>query len=149
MATPNRTSKQIAERFKGNLDYFKQPHYWRRLRLWVGLLVFIFGLAAAIAYYLRGPQGFYNAGPVSQAHARFAADCQVCHTARRSTSPVTIHRPPCAAAGQRGAGFLASRLPPSPDPAVCAAAAPPRPGHARSGRPVYVQRNGLARTSLK
>ena len=73
------TQKQIAQRFKGNLDYFKKPHYWRRLRFLTILIVTLGGLAAMAAYYFLGPESFYNAGPISQPHAHFAHDCQKCH----------------------------------------------------------------------
>ena len=75
------TQKQIAQRFKGNLDYFKKPHYWRRLRFLTILIVTLGGVAAMAVYYFLGPETFYNAGPISQPHAHFANDCQKCHEA--------------------------------------------------------------------
>ena len=73
------TQKQIAQRFKGNLDYFKKPHYWRRLRFLTILLVTFGGVAGMAVYYFLGPETFYNAGPISRPHAHFANDCQKCH----------------------------------------------------------------------
>ena len=40
------TQKQIAQRFKGNLDYFRKAHYWRRLRFLTILIVSLVGGAA-------------------------------------------------------------------------------------------------------
>src|SRR5688572_5968992 len=37
------TQKQIAQRFKGNLDYFRKAHYWRRLRFLTILIVSLAG----------------------------------------------------------------------------------------------------------
>ena len=41
MALNRGTQKQIAQRFKGNLDYFRKPHYWRTVRLWTILAIVI------------------------------------------------------------------------------------------------------------
>lgn len=79
------TQKQIAQRFKGNLDYFKKPHYWRRLRFLTILLVTLGGVAAMTVYYFLGPETFYNAGPISRSHAHFANDCQKCHEPHGTT----------------------------------------------------------------
>lgn len=73
------TQKQIAQRFKGNLDYFRKAHYWRRLRLWTILLVSVTGLAAMAFFFFRGPDTIYNPGPISRHHAHFANDCAQCH----------------------------------------------------------------------
>src|SRR6185436_12338041 len=73
------TQKQIAQRFKGNLDYFAKPHYWRRLRLWTIVLVVLGGTAAMGYFYFRGPESIYNPGPISQHHTQFAGDCSKCH----------------------------------------------------------------------
>src|SRR5262245_40748431 len=81
MPQPNRTTKQIAERFKGNLDYYKKPHYLRRLKFIVPLVVTLLAIAAVLAYHSWGPLNFYNSGPLSLQHAGFADDCQKCHEA--------------------------------------------------------------------
>src|SRR4051812_43324806 len=73
------TQKQIAQRFKGNLDYFRKAHYWRRLRLWTifGVTLIGFGLMALL--FLLGPERMYNPGPISQHHSHFGNDCAQCH----------------------------------------------------------------------
>ena len=81
MAQPTRTTKQIAERFKGNLDYYKKAHYLRRLKFIVPLVVTVLTLAAVLAYHWFGPLNFYNSGPISMQHAGFANDCRKCHEA--------------------------------------------------------------------
>ena len=50
MATPGRTQKQIAERYKGNLGYYKKRHPWRVARWWASLLALAGGLAGIIAF---------------------------------------------------------------------------------------------------
>jgi hypothetical protein len=79
MPQPDRTTKQIAERFKGNLDYYKKPHYLRRLKWIVASVVTVLAAAVVLAYHCFGPINFYNSGPLSQPHAGFAQDCRKCH----------------------------------------------------------------------
>ena len=73
------TQKQIAQRFKGNLDYFRKAHYWRRLRFLTILIVSLVGTAAMAWFYFGGRETMYNPGPISQHHAAFAQDCAQCH----------------------------------------------------------------------
>lgn len=77
------TQKQIAQRFKGNLDYFRKAHYWRRLRFWTILLVSLVGTAVMAFFYFSGRkpgrEGMYNPGPISQHHSQFANVCSQCH----------------------------------------------------------------------
>ena len=73
------TQKQIAQRFKGNLDYFRKAHYWRRGRFWTILLVSLAGGAVMAVLFFKGPEAMYNPGPISQSHAAFANDCAKCH----------------------------------------------------------------------
>lgn len=79
MALNRGTQKQIAQRFKGNLDYFRKAHYWRRLRFLTILLVSLGGAAAMAFLYFGGRESMYNPGPISQHHAQFANDCAQCH----------------------------------------------------------------------
>lgn len=85
------TQKQIAQRFQGNLDYFRKAHYWRRLRFLTILLVSLLGTAAMAWFYFKGGESMYNPGPISQHHARFGDDCQKCHEpASRSLENATF-----------------------------------------------------------
>jgi hypothetical protein len=91
MADPKRNQKQIAQRYSGNLDYFKKPHYLRllRVRSLVGLASIGLLVAAAIYFSDRLLPAdttpgqllatFHNPGPISQAHAQFELDCAQCH----------------------------------------------------------------------
>ena len=79
MPGPNRTQKQIAEKYKGNLDYFHKGHYYRRLRAVCFLLAAIGSIAAALTFPYWGKQEYFSTGPISANHASFAQDCQVCH----------------------------------------------------------------------
>jgi hypothetical protein len=79
MATPGRTQKQIAERYKGNLGYYKKTHPWRAARFIVSFLALSGGLAAIIAFQRRGNEEFFSTGKISSNHAIFAQDCAQCH----------------------------------------------------------------------
>lgn len=79
MATPSRTQKQIAERYKGNLGYYKKVHPWRRARRLASAIAIIGGLVAIWLYQLRGPETFFSAGKISAEHAAFGDNCASCH----------------------------------------------------------------------
>src|SRR5437764_3030066 len=79
MPKPGRTQKQIAERYKGNLGYYRRLHPWRRTRLIVSLLTIFGGLLAVFLFPRCGRESFFNAGKISTSHAKFANDCAKCH----------------------------------------------------------------------
>ena len=76
MALPKRTTKQIAQKYKGNLDYLRKPHALRMTRLILFIAVAIASVALAFGHY--HPK-LFSTGPISQNHARFADRCEVCH----------------------------------------------------------------------
>ena len=79
MATPSRTQKQIAERYKGNLGYYKKVHPWRRARRLVTVISIIGGLIAIWIYQTRGRESFFSTGKISAEHAGFGDNCASCH----------------------------------------------------------------------
>jgi len=60
MAKPRRTQKQIAERYKGNLGYYRRLHPWRRTRLIVSLFTIFGGLVAIGLFQKHGRETFFN-----------------------------------------------------------------------------------------
>jgi hypothetical protein len=79
MAKPGRTQKQIAERYKGNLGYYRTLHPWRRARVIVSLLTIFGGLLAIFVFPRCGRETFFNAGKISANHAAFETRCDSCH----------------------------------------------------------------------
>lgn len=79
MATSGRTQKQIAERYKGNLGYYKKKHPWRVARWCANLLAIAGGIAAIIFFPRLGSEEFFSSGKISSNHAAFAQDCAKCH----------------------------------------------------------------------
>jgi hypothetical protein len=79
MATPGRTQKQIAERYKGNLGYYKRKHPWRVARWCASFLAIAGGIAGIALFQKRGNEEFFSSGKISSHHAGFARDCAQCH----------------------------------------------------------------------
>ena len=81
MEQNRKTQKQVAEKYKGNLSYFKNPGLLRRTRFWLAFLTCVVGFTALYFYVISGEKKFYNSGPISSTHASVANDCQSCHQA--------------------------------------------------------------------
>jgi hypothetical protein len=79
MATPGRTQKQIAERYKGNLGYYKRKHPWRVARWCASFVAIAGGLAAIFLFQKSGTEQFFNSGTISSGHETIARDCVQCH----------------------------------------------------------------------
>ncbi|PZR72384.1 MAG: hypothetical protein DLM73_13350 [Chthoniobacterales bacterium] len=79
MATPGRTQKQIAERYKGNLGYYKRKHPWRVARFCASFLALAGGVAGVVLFQRHGNEEFFNSGVISSGHATIAKDCAQCH----------------------------------------------------------------------
>jgi len=79
MATPGRTQKQIAERYKGNLGYYKRKHPWRVARWCASFLAIAGGVAGIGWFQKRGNEEFFSSGTISRHHSTFAQDCAACH----------------------------------------------------------------------
>lgn len=87
---PQRTSKQVAQRYKGNLSYYLRPQSLRTLQarlLWYAIILGILALVFYVGYsWFKKDDGemglmgrLFNPGPVSQAHAAFEGKCVECH----------------------------------------------------------------------
>lgn len=76
MALSKRTTKQIAQKYKGNLDYLRKPHVFRMAKLVLFLLAVVGSVALAFGHY--HPTAF-STGPICANHQRFADRCEVCH----------------------------------------------------------------------
>ena len=77
---PENTQKQIAQKYKDNLTYYKAGHYLRRWRKWLSILAVVGGFTWALGYkHFGGSNEFFNTGPISENHALFTERCEVCH----------------------------------------------------------------------
>src|ERR1700732_3106683 len=84
MATPGRTQKQIAERYKGNLGYYNRKHPWRVARFIVSFIALAGGVAGIIVYQKlifqrKVSEEFFSSGRIFSHHAKFEQDCAQCH----------------------------------------------------------------------
>src|SRR5436190_17279210 len=77
------TQKQIAQKYKDDLDYYKHSHPWRRLRLIVFLIAVVASLALSFGFNnivgTKKAETFFNTGTLSRNHAHLAEGCQACH----------------------------------------------------------------------
>ena len=78
MSEPLRTAKTLAE--WEELDYFRRPRLFRRLKVWVTLLTLGGCLLLYGAFFIPRGKQLLQAGPVSTAHTPFGDHCEQCHT---------------------------------------------------------------------
>ncbi len=78
-----RTQKQVAQKYKDNLDYYRKPHPFRRARLILFVCTVILTLMMAFGFNTivtdRKAETFFNTGPLSKNHANLSENCQACH----------------------------------------------------------------------
>jgi len=84
MPSPRKSQKQIAQRYAGNLRYFKLLHPLRRARVLITLACLLVSIAFALIYLdsvrsSRRLELLSSSGGISRAHSRFAKDCRQCH----------------------------------------------------------------------
>src|SRR3954447_23691759 len=79
MPAPKRTQKELAQTYRGNLDYLRKFHGFRMLRSVLFVVVVLGSVAAAVGYRYFGRQDFFSTGPISAKHQRFADRCDQCH----------------------------------------------------------------------
>src|SRR5437588_6954625 len=82
MPEPRRTQKQIAERYKDNLAYYRKINWLRVARFLVSAIIVAGAVVTIAVYQQRGAEKFFIAGPISRAHANFGNDCGKCHDPR-------------------------------------------------------------------
>ncbi len=79
MTTPRRTQKEIAAKYRGNLDLYRRILPWPAARFLVTFFALSLGLAAIIVYQRRGDERFFNPGKLSKSHAALVDNCASCH----------------------------------------------------------------------
>jgi hypothetical protein len=91
---PRSPSRDLADRYIGNRDYFQQPDWIRRAKHWlalaalgitVGWLVFDRVMPSRAAYT-------HTHGPLADVHAAFDSNCEACHQgySLRDFGPVAV-----------------------------------------------------------
>ena len=135
MAGPNRTQKEIAQSYRGNLAYLRKFHFFRTLRGVVFLLVVVGSIGLALGYrHFGGHKEFFSTGPISANHAKFANRCEVCHADADPDLAKALHLPGAVHASKEKISELAKLAKLTPGDS---AGAPPEaagdgaPGHGR------------------
>ena len=80
---PKRTQKQVAQKYKDHLDYYRHSHPFRRARLILFSCAVFISLALAFGFNSivsdKHAETFFNTGPLTKNHANLADGCQSCH----------------------------------------------------------------------
>src|SRR5258708_7628229 len=78
-----RTQKQVAQKYSGHLDYYRQPHPFRRARRVIFVSIVILSLVLSFGFNSIVPDKtavrFFSTGPLSQNHANLSENCRACH----------------------------------------------------------------------
>ena len=83
MAGRTRTAKALAQRI--DLNYFKRPHPFRRLKLVLSIAVPAVVLLWLGGNAVGGSRAPYSSGPVAAAHQVFGDKCERCHVTQART----------------------------------------------------------------
>lgn len=75
----SRNRKEIAQKYRQNLDYFKKPHYLRTLKKLVAVLAILLSAGGIALFFQYGSPQFYSPGPISKNHSHIANNCASCH----------------------------------------------------------------------
>ncbi len=77
MADAKQTTKKLAQRI--DLNYFKQPHPFRRWRFWLSVIAPIAAVLWIGSYEIAGNDRVYSAGEMSASHRVLGTKCGACH----------------------------------------------------------------------
>lgn len=78
---PDNNQKDISSKYQKDIQGYQKTHPFRRLRFWLCLGAFIFGIVWALGFKSFGGSSlFFNTGPISENHRRFEQKCEQCHT---------------------------------------------------------------------
>ena len=88
-----RTTKKLARRI--DLQYFTRPHAFRRWRFWLSVAIPALALAWLFTQRVQGNQKAYSSGPLSQSHAVFTQQCNLCHLSRVGVFPKAVTDDAC------------------------------------------------------
>jgi hypothetical protein len=91
---PRSPSRDLADRFTGNRDYFQQPDSIRRAKHWLALVALGLSLGWLVFDRMMPSRAAYTHthGPLADPHAAFDANCEACHRgySGRDFGPVSL-----------------------------------------------------------
>ncbi len=95
MASPRKTQKQIAQRYAGNLKYYRVLHSLRRTKILLTGFCLLLAVAVMSIFLIYGRttprmEWINSPGPVSQPHAQIAQDCKACHGLKMELGPLGV-----------------------------------------------------------
>jgi mono/diheme cytochrome c family protein len=75
-----KTQKEVGQKYRDNLGYFKRPSFLLREKFYLSVLFLILGVTALLRLQVSPEYDrVYNPAPLSIAHARFESNCAACH----------------------------------------------------------------------
>ena len=95
MLRRTRTTKKLAKRI--DLQYFANPHPFRRWRFWLSVAVPVIALGWFVTQRAQGGQKVYSSGQLSHAHAVFTQQCTFCHVAQAGAFTTRVTDKACLA----------------------------------------------------
>jgi hypothetical protein len=93
MLRRTRTTKKLARRI--DLQYFTRPHPFRSWRFWLSVAVPVLALGWLLTQRAQGGQKVYSSGPLSQSHAVFTQQCNLCHVAQAGVFSKAVRDQAC------------------------------------------------------
>jgi hypothetical protein len=81
--TRTRTTKKLAQRI--DLNYFKRPSRYKRVKFWLSLLLPLSAVAWIAWHSFSNDSRAYSSGRMSSAHAVLEKECTTCHVPQADT----------------------------------------------------------------
>ena len=80
MDETNQPQKDVGQKYRDNLGYFKTPGFLHREKFFLSILAVIIGVYGIIRLELSRSDKVYNPAPLSVSHANLEGNCVACHT---------------------------------------------------------------------
>ena len=79
MEESNQTQKEVGQKYRKNLGYFKHPDFLARQKFFLCMLAILLGVYAIVRLELSRSDIVYNPAPLSISHAFLEGNCAACH----------------------------------------------------------------------
>ena len=78
---PRSASRDLSDRYIERRDYFEQPHWIRRWKMWLSVLAILVAVGWGVAdrVWAKKLAVYHTHGNVARVHAAWENDCEACH----------------------------------------------------------------------
>lgn len=80
MEENHQSQKEVGQKYRQNLGYFKKPSFVAREKFYLSALVLLLGIYVIIRLELTRADKIYNPAPLSTQHAYLEGNCAACHS---------------------------------------------------------------------